>query len=116
MVPMLLLTLLLPLASMAGAEGRLAVIVTVGLIGAFIPTGIFSAVPEVVADHRLHGMAMAVILVGQNVGMILGPLTFGWLVDSAGGWQAAFWSLVPVGLAGALAGWKVRFRRNVIAC
>jgi predicted MFS family arabinose efflux permease len=109
-VPMLLLTILPPLPSITGTAGQLAVIVIVGLIGAFIPTGVFSGVPEVAPDRRLHGMAMAIILIGQNVGMILGPLTFGWFVDSAGGWQAAFWSLLPVGAAGVLAGWKVRFK------
>jgi nitrate/nitrite transporter NarK len=109
-LPLILLALLLPLPSIISAAGRFAVIVTVGLIGAFNPTGVFSAVPEVVRDNRLHGIGMAVILIGQNVGMIVGPLTFGWLVDSAGGWQAAFWSLLPVGAAGALAGWKVRFK------
>jgi MFS family permease len=55
-------------------------------------------------------MAMAMILLGQNAGMLLGPLVFGWIVDITGGWQVAFWSLLPVGAAGALAGWKVRYR------
>ena len=109
-VPMLLLMLLFPLASIVTDGNRLAVIVVVGLIGAFVPTGVFSAGPEVVGDERLHGMAMAMILLGQNAGMLLGPLVFGWIIDVTGGWQVAFWSLLPVGAAGALAGWKVRYR------
>ena len=108
--PMLLLMFLFPLASVLTGEGRVAVIAVVGLIGAFVPTGVFSAGPEVVGDERLHGMAMAMILLGQNAGMLVGPLVFGWIVDTAGGWQAAFWSLLPIGALGALAGWKVRFR------
>jgi MFS family permease len=109
-VPMLLLMLLFPLASVVTDGSRLAIIVIVGLIGAFVPTGVFSVGPEVVGDERLHGMAMAMILLGQNAGMLLGPLVFGWIVDITGGWQVAFWSLLPVGAAGALAGWKVRYR------
>jgi MFS family permease len=109
-VPMLLLMLLFPLASVVTDGSRLAITVIVGLIGAFVPTGVFSAGPEVVGDERLHGMAMAMILLGQNAGMLLGPLVFGWIVDITGGWHVAFWSLLPVGAAGALAGWKVRYR------
>jgi MFS family permease len=109
-VPMLLLMFLFPLASVVSGEVRVAVIVVVGLIGAFVPTGVFSAGPEVVGDERLHGMAMAIILLGQAVGMLLGPLIFGWLVDVTGGWQVAFWSLLPVGALGAVAAWRIRLK------
>jgi MFS family permease len=57
-----------------------------------------------VGDERLGGMAMAVIQIGQNAGMLLGPFVLGWLVESIGGWQAAFLSLAPVSLLGAVAG------------
>jgi MFS family permease len=109
-VPMLLLMFLFPLASVVSGEVRVAVIVVVGLIGAFVPTGVFSAGPEVVGDERLHGMAMAIILLGQAVGMLLGPLIFGWLVDVTGGWQVAFWSLLPVGALGAVAASRIRLK------
>jgi predicted MFS family arabinose efflux permease len=109
-VPMLLLMFLFPLASVVTGGGRVAVIVVVGLIGAFVPTGVFSAGPEVVGDERLHGMAMAVILLGQAMGMLLGPLVFGWIIDITGGWQTAFWSLLPVGALGALAAWRMRLK------
>ena len=55
-------------------------------------------------------MAMAVIQNGQNAGIVLGPLVFGWAVESGGGRQAAFWALVPVSIPGAVAGWRARIR------
>jgi hypothetical protein len=33
---------------------------------------------------------MAVIQIGQNVGMLPGRLVFWWVVESGGGWRAAF--------------------------
>jgi MFS family permease len=54
--------------------------------------------------------AMAVIQIGQNAGMLLGPLVFGWVIESGGGWQMAFWVLAPVSVLGAVAGWMARIK------
>jgi MFS family permease len=56
-------------------------------------------------------MAMAVIQIGQNSGMLLGPLVFGWMVESMGGWQIAFWALAPVSAIGAIAGWMAKIKQ-----
>lgn len=109
-IPMILLMLLWPLVFFVREGLFLLLVITIGLVGGFIPTGIFSAGVEVVGDERLAGMAMAVIMVGQNAGMLLGPLVFGWIVEATGGWQIAFWALVPVCAAGAIAGWMAKMR------
>lgn len=108
--PMILLMALWPLAFFVREGGFLPLVITIGLVGGFIPTGVFSAGSEVVGDERLAGMAMAVIMVGQNAGMLLGPLVFGWTVEATGGWQIPFWTLVPVCGVGAIAGWMTRMR------
>jgi len=43
-------------------------------------------------------------MVGQNAGMLAGPIVFGALVESAGGWPLAFGSLAVICLLGLLAG------------
>ncbi|MGD0233295.1 MAG: hypothetical protein ABSC55_02035 [Syntrophorhabdales bacterium] len=53
-------------------------------------------------------MAMGVIQIGQNVGLLLGPLAFGSVIQFFGGWQMAFWALVPVTALGIVAGWMAR--------
>jgi MFS family permease len=53
---------------------------------------------------------MAVIQIGQNAGMLLGPLVIGWLIESEGGWRTAFWVMAPVSVLGAVAGWMARIR------
>jgi predicted MFS family arabinose efflux permease len=101
-VPLLAMAFLLPAANSAGEGLFLALTMAIGFLGGFVPTGVFSGAVEIAGDSRLAGMAVAVIQVGQNSGMLLGPLVFGRLVESSG-WQAAFWALGPVALLGAVA-------------
>src|SRR4030043_366273 len=108
LLPMILMTLLFPLIFHVPAEILIPLVVVLGFIGGFVPTGIFAAGVEAVGDERLGGMAMAVIQIGQNSGMLLGPLVFGWMVESGGGWPIAFWTLAPVGAIGALVGWVAK--------
>jgi MFS family permease len=82
----------------------LILIILTGLGVGVVPTNIFSAAVEVVGNERLGGLAMGVIMVGQNAGMLLGPIIFGALAESAGGWPLAFGSLALMCLLGALAG------------
>jgi len=109
-IPMVLLAPLFPFSFSAGETGFMVLAILVGFIGGFVPTGVFSGAVETVGDERLSGMAMAVIQIGQNAGMLLGPLVFGWLIESGGGWQTAFWVLAPVSILGAAAGWRSRTR------
>jgi MFS family permease len=109
-IPMVLMAPLFPFGFSAGEMGFLILAILVGFIGGFVPTGVFSGAVEMAGDERLTGMAMAVIQIGQNAGMLLGPLVFGWVIESGGGWQTAFWVLAPVSLLGAAAGWMSRIR------
>jgi len=109
LIPPILMAFLFPLGSLASENLFLLLAAAIGFIGGFVPTGVFSAGVEVVGDERLGGMAMAVIQIGQNSGMLLGPLVFGWAVESWG-WQAAFWTLTPVSLLGAIAAWIARMK------
>jgi MFS family permease len=116
-LPLLVMAFLLPVNATASENLFLAMAVAIGFLGGFVPTGVFSSAVEIVGDERLAGMAMAVIQVGQNAGMLLGPLVFGWLVESLG-WQVAFWALAPVGVLGAVSGLAADFSRQhpVVSC
>ena len=50
------------------------------------------------------------IQIGQNSGVLLRALVFGWVVESWGGWPTAFWILAPVSVSGAIAGWMAKIR------
>ena len=108
-VPMIVMALLWPLFPTVGELGFLVLAIIVGWISGFTPTGLFAAAPELVEDERLSGMAVAILLVGMNAGMLLGPLALGWLIQTSG-WSVAFTALVPVCVVGAIAGLGARVK------
>ncbi len=86
-----------------------ALMITFGLVAGTIVPATFAAVPEVMASPRMAGSGMAVLALGQNLGMFVGPILFGKLADSAG-WTGAGFMLVPVCVLAAAAVWLARFR------
>jgi MFS family permease len=83
--------------------------VVLGIVAGPIPTTTFAAVPEVMGGPQLAGIGMAVLALGQNLGMFVGPILFGELVERIG-WAAAGYALIPICLLGLVAGWLVQVR------
>lgn len=84
-------------------------LVLLGLVAGAVPTATFAAAPEVMPSPRLAGLGLAVVMMGQNLGMFVSPVLFGELVEAIGWNAAAIW-LIPVALLGALAAHFVRVR------
>ena len=101
--------LLLPLAGFLGVAPLIATLVLQGIAIGLVPTNVFAAAVEATGDARQGGTAMAIIMVGQNAGMLLGPVIFGGLAQAAG-WPAAFLGLPAIALLGFLAGWAAKVR------
>ena len=80
-----------------------------GLIAGAVPTATFAAAPEVMKKPELAGLGMAVVMFGQNLGMFIGPILFGKLVESQG-WLIAGYCLIPFCLLGFFAGWRLKVR------
>jgi MFS family permease len=116
-LPLLVMALLFPASSVVSENAFLALVVAIGFFAGFIPASVFSSATDVVGDERLAGIAMAVIQIGQNTGMLLGPLVFGLLIESSG-WQVAFWVLAPISILGTLSGLIANFSRQppVFSC
>lgn len=110
-VPLLLMAAVFPVNTVVGESGFLSLAAMVGFLGGFIPATVFSSAADIVGDERLGGMAMAVIQIGQNTGVLLGPLTVGLLIQSWG-WQAAFSALAPVAVLGAISALAADFSRQ----
>ena len=109
LVPMLFFAMLFPITYYLDPGKLVPWIVLLGLICSFVPTAVFVAAAELIKDQRLGGMTIAVVQLGQNAGMLLGPSMLGWL-SAERGWEAAFWALAPVSALGALAAWVSRIR------
>jgi MFS family permease len=101
--------LLVPLSGSLSLAPLILLMVLIGLVTGLVPTNIFSAAVEATGDARQSGLAMAMIMLGQNAGYLLGPLIFGGLVEVAG-WTVAFASLAVMALLGAVAGGLARVR------
>jgi len=86
-----------------------AVMLLIGFVAGPIPTATFAAVPEVMILPQLAGIGMAVLALGQNLGMFIGPWGFGKLLDTMT-WSSAGLLLIPVCLVGIVAGWLVKVR------
>ncbi len=86
-----------------------AVLIAIGLVVGAVPPTVFAAAPELVGDPRLAPMAMAVVMVGQNGGQVVGPPLFGATL-SATGWGTAALVLAGVTALGAATGWLTRAR------
>lgn len=80
-----------------------------GLVVGAIPTATFAAAPEVMRRPEWAGLGLAVILLGQNLGNLIGPVLFGELVSNLG-WLTAGYLMIPVSLIGFVSAWMVRVR------
>ena len=80
-----------------------------GFVAGAVPTATFTAAPEVMKNPQSAGLGLAVIMVGQNLGMFAAPVLFGRLVESLG-WAAAGYWLIPFAVLGFLAGYMVKVR------
>jgi MFS family permease len=75
-------------------------IVIVGIIWSFTPPCIM-ATPSILLGPELAGIGLGVLNVAAQLGIMIGPLVFGFLIPS--GWHIAFLSLAPICFIGAIA-------------
>jgi MFS family permease len=104
MVPYVILAIWIVLAFSADGWLVTAAMLVFGVIASLIPISIFAVVPEAMGSARLVGLGMAVLLLGQNLGQLLGPLVFGRLVEKVGWVNSGYW-VAPVVLIGIAASW-----------
>jgi MFS family permease len=80
-----------------------------GLIIGAIPTATFAATPEVMRRPEWAGLGLAILLIGQSIGQLLGPIVFGEMVQRSG-WVMAGYLMIPVCLLGFISSWMVKIR------
>jgi len=73
--------------------------ILIGIGVAAVPTPMFAAATDLVGDVKLSGLAMAVLTMGLNLGIVFGAPIFGALVDSKG-WNMAAYIFTPFAILG----------------
>jgi predicted MFS family arabinose efflux permease len=67
--------------------------VILGLFSGFTPTIVFASAPLLAKRKESIGIAMSIVIIGENVGVLIGPEVFGLLRQWTGAFTAGFWSL-----------------------
>jgi MFS family permease len=113
---MVIMAVIMPFASIMPSNLFIFQVLAQSLVGGMVPANIISAAVETSGDERLGGLAMGVIMLGQSAGMLLGPMVFGVLVESPGGWPLAYASLTVMCLLGILAGIMTGTKKQASRC
>jgi MFS family permease len=108
-IPLILLTITFLFPFKATGQMIPLLMIVMGAVGAPAATNLLAAVPEVLVLPQLAGIGMAVMALGQNIGMFVGPILFSSLVESFG-WLTAGYLLIPICLIGIIAGWLIKVR------
>jgi MFS family permease len=85
-------------------------LVVFGLVSGALPTMIFASLPEVVERPELAGIGMGAVVTLQNLGLLLGPVMFGRIVQASGNWALAGYAMIPITLLAVLVGRLVDVR------
>jgi MFS family permease len=83
--------------------------VFLGFIAAAISTATFSSAPEVTRPGYPVGITIGVVMIGQNLGQLAGPLVFSRLVENIGWATAGYWMIVVL-IIGFAATWLIKMK------
>ncbi len=109
-IAMTLLALLVPWTSVVPLQYMTALMVVLGIINSTMPPLIMSLVADLAQRGKAGSIPQALVNMGQSAGMLIGPTLFGFIIDRFGGWNTAYWALLPVGMMGAIAALLLRWR------
>jgi len=83
--------------------------VVIGIVMGPIAPVTLAAVPEIMVSPALIGIGLGVAALGQNLGMYIGPILFGYLLDTTT-WAIAGYAMVPICAIGVITGWLAKIR------
>mgnify|MGYP001068832098 FL=1 len=107
--PLLAIAVLIPLPFQVSNALIPIMMILNGLIVSAVPTAAFAAAPEIMRKPELAGLGLGVLSLGQSLGMFIGPILFGGLVEQVN-WTAASLAMVPFILAAFFFGRAIRVR------
>lgn len=87
---------------MPSVETATFLLIFMGFICTFVPVSLYTIGPDIIPKAAYAAIILAIVTFGQNLGMTLGPLVVGYIVDAAGGvWSAC---ALPMGVLALIGG------------
>lgn len=108
-LPIIVMMLTMPFPFRIYGWWIIVLMTVIGFIGGAVPTATFAAAPEIMKKPELAGLGLAVVMAGSNLGMMVGPILFGNLVEWLG-WIAAGYCLIPIGILDFFIMWRIKVR------
>lgn len=88
-------------------------LIFIGFVCSFVPPALYTIGPDIIPKASYGAMIVAIVTLGQNMGMTLGPLVVGYLVEAAGGnWQASSVPITVFALIGAVFCFLVKVKKT----
>ncbi|NTU89168.1 MAG: MFS transporter [Actinobacteria bacterium] len=87
-------------------------IILMSIPAATVPTGVFAIVPNLAHNPAKVGLAMASVIMVQNLGIVIGSAGFGALNTSLGWNTASLYFLVPAGILGLVCALLIREKKT----
>ncbi|MEJ2110144.1 MAG: MFS transporter [Acidobacteriota bacterium] len=84
-------------------------LIVMGIMMGPVAPIILAAVPETMPSPQTIGIGMGVAALGQNLGMYIGPVLFGYLLESVS-WQTTGYVMIPICLIGIIAALMAKVR------
>jgi MFS family permease len=109
----ILFSMLLPWVSILKTEYLIPLMATIGFSSSMVPAVMMAVLADLSQIRKSGSAPQALVNMGQNAGVLLGPILFGAMTEIAGGWSMAYWLLLPIGLIGAGAVLILRWRFHV---
>lgn len=97
-VPPLIMALIWPTFLLDSLFALYASAAILGMVGGVTPTILFASAPKLAKRKETIGIAMSIVIIGENTGILIGPEVFGILRDFTGDFQASFWVIMGIGL------------------
>lgn len=86
---------------MPSVPAATAMLILMGFICTFIPVTLYTIGPDIIPNAAYAAIILAIVTFGQNLGMTLGPLVVGYIVEIMGDWAACS---APLGVMAIIGG------------
>lgn len=95
-----------------GVGSATFLLIFIGFICCFIPPALYTIGPDIIPKPSYATMIVAIVTLGQNLGMTLGPLVVGYIVEATGNWAASSIPITVAALIGAVLCFLIKTKKT----